>query len=52
MQSSKNSTSKYNQFFFDKNTTYNKSNQVKSSKNLNISLGANETLAGLNLHTI
>jgi hypothetical protein len=41
MQSSKNSTSKTNKFFFDKNATYIKSNQIRSTKNLNISLGAN-----------
>ena len=52
MQSSKNSTSKYNQLFFDKNATYNRPNQVKSTKNLNISLGANESITTLNLHHI
>ncbi len=40
MQSSKNSTNKHTYFLSDKNQQYSKP-QVKSSKNLNISLGAN-----------
>ncbi len=41
MQTSKNSTSKHLNFLNDKSSPFSKQLQVKSSKNLNISLGAN-----------
>ena len=48
MQSSKNSTSTHSPLFFEKNTAVYKQFQAKSKINLNISLGANETLYSLN----
>ena len=52
MQSSKNTNSKHTQFFLDKNSPFLKHNQAKSTKNLNISLGANESLYAFNPHVI
>lgn len=50
MQTSKNSTAKHLHFLHDKNSAFPKHLQVKSTKNLNISLGANESIYNFNSH--
>jgi hypothetical protein len=48
MNTSKNSTSKHLHFLNDKNSAFSKHLQVKSTKNLNISLGANDNIYNFN----